>query len=170
MRIRRLVEEDAPAYRALRLRALAEHPEAFTSSAEEEAIKPVQWSAERLAAAPGRPHDLFLGAFDGDRLCGMVGLAGRYRSKEAHNASVVGMYVAPELARRGAGTALLDALIAQARALPQLEQLELSVTAGNLPALAIYRRCGFSEYGTMPRAIKVADRYFDKVHMVLRLR
>ena len=36
MQLRRLVATDAPAYRALRLRALREHPEAFGSSVEEE--------------------------------------------------------------------------------------------------------------------------------------
>lgn len=170
LHIRRLCEQDAVAYRALRLRALAEHPEAFTSSAEEEAGKPLQWSAKRITAAADRPHDLFLGAFEEHALLGMVGMVGRYRPKERHNASVVGMYVASEVAGRGVGAALLQALIEQARAMPDLEQLDLTVTDGNDRARSIYTRGGFTEYGALPRAIKVAGRYHGKVHMVLRLR
>ena len=55
-RIRLLVPDDAAVYRALRLRALREHPEAFTSSFEEETVRPLSWSEaaveRRSAAAP----------------------------------------------------------------------------------------------------------------------
>ena len=70
MLIRRLQPEDAPAYGALRLRALREHPEAFTSSFEEESAKGPELAERRL-----RGHGLFWGAFAQDRqLAGMVGL------------------------------------------------------------------------------------------------
>ena len=39
--IRRLMPDDAGEYRTLRLRALREHPDAFTSSFEEEQIRPL---------------------------------------------------------------------------------------------------------------------------------
>ena len=62
-RIRLLAPDDAAAYRALRLRALREHPDAFTSSFEEEDVRPPGWSETRLRPDPARPHDFFLGAF-----------------------------------------------------------------------------------------------------------
>ena len=105
--IRLLTPQDAPDYCALRLRALMDHPEAFTSSAEEEAGKPLSWSEDRLKADANKPHDLFLGAFLDDKLVGMVGLQGRYRPKERHNATVVGMFVAPEAGGPGLGLALV---------------------------------------------------------------
>jgi RimJ/RimL family protein N-acetyltransferase len=168
--MRRLVPADAPRYRALRLRALREHPQAFTSGFEEESARPLAWSEQRLAMSDERPHDFFLGAFQGDELIGMLGLQGRYRPKERHNATVVGMYVAPEHARRGVGQALLRELVRQASACAALEQIDLTVTAGNQQAQAIYARCGFTVFGTLHKAIKVDGRYFDKVHMVLVLR
>ena len=168
--VRSLAPADAAQYRALRLRALREHPQAFTSSFEEEQARPLDWSAQRLAASAERPHDFFLGAFAHGALLGMLGLQGRYRPKERHNASVVGMYVAPELAGQGAGTALLRELITRAGACEDLEQIDLTVTEGNGRAQGIYERCGFTVCGTLPRAIKVGDRYYGKVHMVLRLR
>ena len=168
--IRLLTPQDAPAYCALRLRALMDHPEAFTSSAEEEADKPLSWSEARLKADAAKPHDLFLGAFLDDKLVGMAGLQGRYRPKERHNATVVGMFVAPEAAGRGMGLALMHDLLARARALPDLAQLDLTVTEGNDTAQRLYERCGFKVFGVLPRAIRVGGRYYAKVHMVLALR
>jgi ribosomal protein S18 acetylase RimI-like enzyme len=168
--IRFLAPGDAVAYRALRLRALREHPEAFTSSFDEEAVRPLSWSEQRLSVDPQRPHDFFLGAFQDAVLVGMVGLHGRYRAKERHNASVVGMFVAPEAGGLGLGWALMRDLLERARALAALEQLDLTVTQGNERAQALYERCGFLVYGVLPHAIKVDGEDCAKVHMVLRLR
>ena len=168
--IRRLTPADAPAYRVLRLRALREHPEAFTSSFEEEAAKPMDWSEQRLAASPQRAHDVFLGALQGGALVGMVGLQGRYRPKERHNATVVGMYVAPQAGGQGVGRALMRDLLLHAAACEGLEQLDLTVTAGNDRAQALYAHCGFTVFGVLRRAIKLHGQYHDKVHMALRLR
>lgn len=168
--IRLLEPADAVAYHALRLRGLRDHPEAFTSSAEEEQQRPIGWSQARLAPCAEREHDFFLGAFLGPDLVGIVGLQGRYRPKERHNASVVGMLVATEASGQGLGWALMQALLARARSMPGLEQLDLTVTRGNPRAQALYERCGFTVYGELPAAIKVNGRDYAKVMMVHRLR
>ena len=168
--IRPLLANDAIAYQALRLRAFAEHPAAFTSSAAEEAERPLSWSQQRLSPDAQRPHDVFLGAWLGNELLGMVGLQGRYRAKERHNATLVGLYVTPQASQRGLGLALVQALLERARAMPELEQLDLTVTEGNPKAQAIYERCGFSVWGVMPQAVKVDGRLYAKVHMVCQLR
>lgn len=168
--IRPLVPLDGAAYRDLRLRALREHPDAFTSSLEEERARALSWSLKRLESDPARPHDFFLGAFVQGQLAGMVGLQGRYRAKERHNATVVGMYAAPEHAGLRLGSALLDDLLVRALALPELLQLDLTVTAGNARAEALYRRRGFVEFGRLERAIRVGDQFHAKLHMVRVLR
>lgn len=167
--IRGLAPQDGVAYRALRLRALRDHPDAFTSSFEEESARPLAWSVQRLASQPQKPCDFFLGAFQQSLMVGMVGLQGRYRPKERHNATVVGLYVVPELAGQGVGGNLMQRLIERASTLDALEQLQLTVTEGNRTACALYARCGFVEFGTLQRAIKIQDQYYAKVHMVLRL-
>lgn len=165
MLIRRLGPDDAAAYRELRLRALREHPEAFTSSWEEDSAKPAEASRQRLASA----HTAFWGAFDGaGTLLGMVGLERLPRAKERHKGHVVGMYVAPEAGGRGAGQALLQALVDEAVA-GGLSDLVLTVTEGNGTALRLYERAGFRAFGAEPRAIVVDGRAHGKVHMHLAL-
>lgn len=169
-RVRRLGPADALAYHALRLRGLTEYPLAFTSSAEEEAARPLDWSAQRLTGAPQRPNDWFLGAFVDGQLQGLVGLQGRYRPKERHNATVVGLFVAPEASGRGLGRALMAELLQGAGARPELLQLDLTVTEGNARAQALYVSLGFTVYGVLPRAVRVDGRDYAKIHMVCPLR
>ncbi|RZL62887.1 MAG: GNAT family N-acetyltransferase [Variovorax sp.] len=165
MNIRRLSPDDAPAYRELRLRALRDHPQAFTSDWEEARTRSLEESRERLASA-GVP---FWGAFDeGGALAGMVGLECASRAKARHKGTVVAMYVSTESAGRGMGRALLQALMVHARAIG-LTDLVLTVTEGNASAIRLYREAGFLAFGTEPRAIVVAGQPHAKVHMHLHL-
>jgi ribosomal protein S18 acetylase RimI-like enzyme len=166
--VRRLTEADAAEYRALRLRALREHPDAFTSSFEEDELKPIEWARQRLGGRPEAPHDFVLGAFAERILAGILGLSVEPRRKVRHIGEVFGMYVAPEYAGRGVGQSLLDACIARARA-TGLEQLRLTVTGSNTRAKALYERAGFRAFGLERNAVKVDGRYFDKCHMALAL-
>lgn len=164
MEVRRLAAADAAAYRALRLRALRENPEAFTSSFEEENVKPLAASEQRLASGAR-----MWGAFDDEGvLVGMVGLDAETRLKNRHKAHVVAMYVAPEAGRRGLGRALLEALVREARAMG-LELLVLTVTEGNVGATHLYESVGFRSFGMEPHAIQVAGRAYAKNHMALLL-
>lgn len=168
--MRPLVQADAPAYRALRLRGLAEHPDAFRSDAEEEAAKPLAWIERRIGPRSDAPHDVVLGAFTADgKLVGVVGMDVDSRRKMRHRAHVFGMYVPAEMKGAGVGRALLDALIARARAVDGLEELTLTVTARNAPAQSLFERAGFVAWGIERAAIKVDGVAYDKVHMTMRL-
>jgi RimJ/RimL family protein N-acetyltransferase len=165
MQIRRLTPQDATAYRALRLRALREHPEAFTSSYEEDAQVPLQVAAARLDSNAFA----FWGAAEGGELYGVVGLERELRAKSRHKGIVIGMYVAAEAAGQGVGRALLEALLAHARA-EGLGSLVLTVTEGNEPARRLYERAGFRSFGIEPDAVRVQGRSHAKNHMHLDLR
>jgi ribosomal protein S18 acetylase RimI-like enzyme len=166
--IRPLAPPDLDAYRALRLRGLAEHPEAFTSSAAEEADRPAGALARRLAADPARPHDAVFGAFDGAALVGLCGVDVDMREKVRHKGHVFGMYVPSEHAGRGIGGALVGRVIAHARA-AGLAQLVLTVTAGNDAARRVYERAGFGVCGRELQAVRVGGRAHDKLTMILFL-
>jgi RimJ/RimL family protein N-acetyltransferase len=168
--VRALVQSDAPAYRALRLRGLADHPDAFTSEAEEEASRPLAWIERRIGPKKDAPHDVVLGAFAGDALVGVVGMDVDMRRKLRHRAHVFGMYVPVEWRGRGVAARLLDALIERARAVPGVERMTLTVTLGNEAAIALYGRAGFVAWGTEPAAIEVDGKAYDKVHMAKPLK
>ena len=159
MHVALLTSSHAEPYRALMLEAYAAAPEAFTSTPEERAPLPLAWWEGRLAASA------VFGAFEGERLVGTVALVFSDRIRTRHVGEVAAMYVRPEARRCGAGRALLDALLDHARARPGLAALTLTVTAGNAPALALYRAAGFEAFGTQPMAVRGPSGYLAKVHM-----
>jgi ribosomal protein S18 acetylase RimI-like enzyme len=170
MQVRELAVGDAAEYTALRLRMLREYSEAFTSSFEEDSIKPLVWAQQRLAPGKDAPHDFVLGAFTDDGvLIGSVGLAVEARTKQRHKALLFGMYVAPEQMSRGVGRALLEACLDRARGIPGLEQINLTVTTTNARAVLFYEAGGFRTFGIEERALKIDGAYYPNAHMVLYL-
>ena len=85
----------------------------------------------------------------------------------AHRA-FLGMGIIPEYRGQGLGTRLLDAVLGHARKIG-LEKIELTCYAQNAPALALYKKCGFTEIGVIRHYRKLDDRYFDAVEMELFL-
>ena len=167
--IRRLVPADLAAYKALRDETLATHPTAFTSAAVEARSRTPQSYLPRLGLDRPEGGHFTLGAWQGEQLVGAIGCEREPRFKGRHIAHVAGMMVRDGWHGRGVGRALLDACIAQARRAQGVEMLTLSVTAGNAPAIHLYRRAGFVRYGSLPRAICVDGEYHAKDQMVLAL-
>jgi ribosomal protein S18 acetylase RimI-like enzyme len=149
----------------LRLRMLAEHPEAFGFSHEEAVALPIAQHRERfLQAARVRPRCCAIG----EALVGAVGCFRKHGMKERHKASVWGLYVAPEARGHGVGRALMETALARAREWPGLQQIHLAVTTVNEPARRLYRALGFEVYGVEPAAFEVDGRDRDEEHMLLR--
>jgi ribosomal protein S18 acetylase RimI-like enzyme len=164
MQVRRLGPADARAFRALRLRGLREHPEAFTSGHDEDLQQPLQVARARLES----PLFASWGGFEGVELYGIVGLERETRAKNRHKGTVVGMYVAPEVTGQGVGKALLLAVLAHARA-EGLGSLVLTVTENNAAAVGLYQSVGFRSFGIEPDAIRFGGRSHAKNHMHLDL-
>jgi ribosomal protein S18 acetylase RimI-like enzyme len=165
MQIRRLEIADAAVYRELRLRGLREHPEAFTSSFEEENLRSLADTEKRLSP---NSETVMWGAFVDGTLAGLVGMTRETRLKNRHKATLVAMYVAPEYGGRGLGLALVQTVIQAAKA-ARLELLVLTVTDTNKQAAALYARAGFASFGIEPDAIRVNGVPFGKQHMYLQL-
>jgi ribosomal protein S18 acetylase RimI-like enzyme len=165
MQLRRLEPPDAPLYRAFRLRGLLDHPDAFTSSFEEESQRPLTDAERRLSNAS---QARLWGAFEGDQLAGVFGFEREARLKNCHKATLIGLFVAPEFAGRGIGRALVDAVMQDARD-AGVSLLVLTVTEGNAKARALYVRAGFQSIGIEPDAIRVAGASFGKEHMYSRI-
>ncbi len=165
MLIRRLVENDLDALWRIRLQALAESAEAFGSTYEEALRRGQAAFLPRLQAGD---ENFYLGAFE-EHLIGIVGFFRERETKGRHKGTVVSLYVVPEKRGLGAGKALVQTLIAAAKAIEGLEQLHLAVVTSAQTPSHLYSSLGFQRYGTEPHALKVGDRYWDEDLMVLWL-
>lgn len=165
--IRRLDADDAEAWQRLRLSALEDHPDAFLSSVAEERSLPMEEVARRMS----RPDEVafLVGAFDGDELVGTAGCFRSPKAKSRHTATVWGMYVAPGARGRGLGRALLDAVVARARAVEGLERLTLSVNDHNAGVRRLYEEAGFVCWGLEPDAFRVGGAPVVEAHLCLTL-
>jgi len=141
MVVRRLGVEEWRLLKAVRLRALADAPEAFGSTLADELAQADDWwvaSAQRLAwftaasdAAPDEPYGL---------------VAGTTRTDAADAREVISMWVAPARRGRRVADALLDRVGGWARS-AGATTLVLAVVASNERALGFYRRQGFTPTG-----------------------
>jgi RimJ/RimL family protein N-acetyltransferase len=168
MPIRRLVPDDAPAYRTLMLGAYRDHPDAFTSTFEERAAQPADWWAWRLAPDACADQRVF-GALEGGALLGVAGWQREPRVRSRHRAELFGMMVAAPARGGGIGRALVEAILADLRATAGMVAVRLTVTDGNRAAERLYARCGFVRCGLEPMAVRVGDHFLDKAVMWRRL-
>jgi GNAT superfamily N-acetyltransferase len=101
----------------------------------------------------GRAHML---AIDRDHaLLGFAVLVPGHRPVRRHTAEVAWLMVDPRLQGRGWGRRLLDAAVRQAKALG-IERLQLSLRSGD-GLEQFYGKCGWTERGRWPGAVRVAE-------------
>ncbi len=162
MFVRKLTEEDGEALWALRLRALTDNPEAFAATYEET----LATGKERLVEGLRKDEAFYVGAFE-IGLIGMVFFRREEGRKNRHKGRILSMYVQSVSRGQGVGKALLQEVITQAKQLGGVEQLHLTVVIANTAARSLYRSMGFEVYGTIQRALKLDQQYWDEEQMVL---
>ncbi len=157
--LRRLSSEDVSIFRRLRLEAFKTHPDAFGSSFDEFAARPIddikQWLTKSVA----------LGAFTGDELVAIGAYFREDGAKMQHRAYVVSMYTAPTARRQGLSGEIIEHL-AQLAEKDGIIQLHLGVSATNDAARRSYIKAGFETYGIEPRSLFVGGQYIDEELMV----
>ncbi|BCW88440.1 hypothetical protein sos41_15790 [Alphaproteobacteria bacterium SO-S41] len=162
--IRTLTKADVALYRDLRLAALSDTPMAFSSSYEEESLRPLEDFRDRL---PEDSVSAVFTAFDGARAVGMAGFQKNASLKSRHKGVMWGVYVAPDCRGKGLAGRLVDAVIAQARG--KVMQLECGVAVENPSARRVYHQRGFVPYGVELKAIHIDGVYYDEELLVLDL-
>lgn len=114
-----------------------------------------------MTAASG--NNAVLVATDGSELVGLAtATGGVHPAKRA--AVEVGIGVLEARQGRGIGRALMAGLEDWARQ-AEIHRLQLPVVTSNAPAIALYRKCGFSVEGTLHESARVEGRYVDQYMM-----
>jgi ribosomal protein S18 acetylase RimI-like enzyme len=139
--VRRLGASEWPLLRAVRLRALADAPDAFGSTFDAEAGRSDEWWA---ASASNLAWFVATAGAGGDDQVGLV--AGLPPGEEPDSRSVISMWVAATHRGRGVAVALLDAVERWARA-DGATALCLRVSDRNARAQRFYARQGFAPTG-----------------------
>ena len=140
--IERLRAGEGQRLRAIRLRALADAPEAFASTlADGEARDPAAWDAQ-IEVLP-----TFVWR-EGDADLGMV--RGAPHDGDSEAGYLISMWLAPEARGRGVGAELVREVIAWARG-RGLRRLVLDVGVHNAAARRLYELMGFVATGVTPR-------------------
>ena len=161
--IRPLTRDDTPAWRALRLEALTNHPEAFGGSAEEFGALDVEAVAAGIPIEGG--DDVLFGLFVDTALCGSAGFVRDRGLKGRHKGLMWGVYLRADLRGKGVGEALIGRVIEHARR--RIEILRCAVNPENLGARALYLRHDFEVYGREPRALRSGGRDHDEELLAL---
>ena len=121
-------------------------------------------ATRRWLEAP--PEGCVLLAFRGEALVGMIDLH-RFPGRRGHAAGL-GMGVHDNWTGQGIGTRLMQEAITYADRWLGLRRLELTVFTDNAPALALYRRFGFTVEGTH-RGFALRDGTLVDAHCMARL-
>jgi RimJ/RimL family protein N-acetyltransferase len=162
--IRPLEPSDAQAYRDLRLEALADTPEAFGASYEEETPLSVEDFRARIPRSG--PNAIF-GAFAGKRLVGMAGFVVYDRLKARHKGLMWGVFLKPDWRQHGADRELVRRVIDHAA--QHVIMLEAAVGITNERARRTYHSLGFEAYGIERKALRIGDTFYDEELLFLDL-
>jgi ribosomal protein S18 acetylase RimI-like enzyme len=166
MEIRFLTQNDAAEWLRLRIEALERDPQAFSASLDEyrslniDEVKRRLWSSE----------DAFVvGAFEEEnRLLGMAGFFREKGLKTRHKGHVWGVYVTEKARGKKLGRRMMEKLLERALAVEGVEQILISVSTTQRPAVELYRSIGFESWGREPQALKVDGEFIDEEYMSLK--
>lgn len=169
LRIRQLIPRDAEAFHYLRLRCIEANPTSFSVLLEEErgmSLSQLHSLLERFYRAE---NAALWGAFCGDYLVGMIGLEPLLGPVRQHRGIVTSLCVLPEYRGQNVGQALISHLIEYAKANVALESLVLEVSEPSKAAIHLYRKAGFEQNGTEPKALAFGEQRINLIRMHLAL-
>ncbi len=170
MIVKKLTAENIDEYRELRLRGLIEDSDSFLRTYEEEVNITKTFYLHRFTNEWAADENFILGGFSNNELIGFVGFRREYQEKVKHKSLLWGMYVVPELRKKGVGKILIEEILRRTNNMKGLEQINLAVITKNEPAKNLYKSYGFQVYGTEKNAVKSNGIYLDEDFMVLILK
>lgn len=161
--IRPAHERDAPNYRKLRLDALRNHPEAFSSDYNKNETFPSSYWEKRLQTI-GEKEMIYFAAHN-QSLIGMCGLYQGESPKTQHTGILWGVYVRSDWRGYHIAQEMVNSCLLWGRT-KGIFVVTLAVITTNTSAIHFYHRCGFKVYGIQPQAIFCNDVMYDELLMV----
>ena len=149
--VRRLTPEQTDAYVEVRQRMLREEPWSFGSSPSDDLERERRRARDML----GDEDWACIAAMSGEAIVSTARVFRTTRPKQAHAASIVSVWTDPAFRGRGLARRVLLTAIDIARGWPDVELVELSVSARCEPARRLYESLGFTTWGVQPDAMRV---------------
>ena len=170
MIIREIQPTDIDAYRAHRMEMLRDSPDAFLTTAEQQAMRPREFDLKRITDNVNSADSYLIGGWKDDLLVASMGVFRSTAPKRRHICQIAAVYVTPSQRGQGIGGRLFDMLVDHAtNEMNGIEIIHLGVASHNAPAIALYRSRGFERYGTERHAMKWQGSYVDEDLMAKHL-
>jgi ribosomal protein S18 acetylase RimI-like enzyme len=163
--IRTIEPNDAAEFWALRFEMLELEPFAYGADLEDHADSSTNDQVRKLGAFTD--GDCAVGAWLDGELVGSAILRREPGRKFLHKANVFSVYIKPHARGQGIARTMMLEVIARARSLPQITQLNIGVMSTQTAARALYESLSFEAWGCEPRALMIDGRFADETHMVL---
>ena len=135
-------------------------PEEFDYTPEEE--------ARVLAARKNDPRSLMLVAEIEGQIIASADVCSHGAKSRLRHRGELGISVRKDYWGQGIGSALMERLISFAKQ-SGFEQIELTVESKNQRAQRLYRKYGFTVYGTRPHGLKYPDGSYDDDYLMIRM-
>jgi len=152
-------------YKKIRLEALKNDPQAFSSFYGAECkLRDEEW-CERLASGLGKKNKkIFIGVCDETN--NFVAIGGAYTKDDSAEWCVVAVYVTPECRGQGIGKILLLGIIDELKKRGDVEKLVLRVNLKQRPAIKLYKSFGFAIAETIKDQMMGDGELHDEYEMV----
>jgi len=158
--IKELTLEHVQIFWEIRLEALQNNPEAFSSSYEDSVQTPLNEVEKRIK---NEKDNYILGAFtENGQLVGMAGFRREQGIKLKHKGMIWGVYVSTKHRGKGIAYSLLREILTRGKEIEGLMQIYLGVIQSNKVAVRLYKKLGFEAYGIEKNAIRYKDQGYDE--------
>ncbi|MBR2808605.1 MAG: GNAT family N-acetyltransferase [Erysipelotrichaceae bacterium] len=152
--IRQLSVADAFERIKFRLKLAAE-TEATMNRYPEEVNQDITIEMEKIEDGMESPHK-GLYAFKGSRIIGYCIYGPTEDTIKSHHRAYIGLGVLKKYTNQGLGTAFMEIVLKNLKE-EGYTQAELEVVEDNVPAIALYEKFGFVEYGRRPNSFILKD-------------
>jgi len=107
-------------------------------------------------------------AFDGELLVGSADVVSGVGAEQ--HVGLFGIILRKEYRNKGIGTMLMKKILAETQKnIENLEIITLSVFSDNKPAIHLYQKLGFKQYGLLPNGVMRKGKYADSIEMYFKI-